>query len=127
MLDKMPSFLGEHSSSRGNTPGQHGRRRSPVTFDGAWARDAYVMAALLTIVARFGEHALGRGATLLLASCAAALVVFAFLYSLIHAIVRPQTPKMWRGNVIQYPTGRPYGRLLLWWRRIGRGGGSRRW
>ncbi len=127
MLDKMPSFLGDHPSGRGRAPKSLRGRRSPITLEGSWARDAYIMAALLTVVARFGEHAFGRGATLLLAATAAALVVFAFIFSVVQAFVHPQPHKLWRGNVIQYPTPRPYDRLRQWWRRVGPGGGSRRY
>lgn len=128
LLDKMPSFLGDGPAPRNRAPHRQMPRRAPITLHEWWARDAYIMAALLTVLARFGGPALGAGGASLLAWLAAVLVIFAVCISVIRAFARPQSPKMWRGNVLDYPTRRPDLGLTNWWRRFsgGRGGGTRR-
>ena len=124
MLDKMPSFLGD-GGTPGRTPGRPAPRRSPFTMQDWWARDAYIMAALLTVLARFGEPALGAAGSSMLAWLAAALIIFAAVTSVVRAIARPQPPKMWRGNILNYPPRGRGIRLPDWWRRLG-GSGPRR-
>lgn len=125
ILEKMPTFLGDNQaapSRAGNRPPQ---RRAPAPLEGWWARDAYIMAALLTIVARFGEPAIGIAGAHLLAWIAALCVVFAVIISIVRAFARPTPPKMWRGNVIYLPSRQPFQRLAAWWRRVGRGPNGR--
>ncbi len=128
MLDKMPTFLGDGPATRGKAPNRQARRRAPFTLQDWWARDAYIMAALLTLLARFGGPVLGGGGAGFLAWLAAVLIIFAVVISVVRVIARPQPTKMWRGNVIDYPSRRPELRLTNWWRRIngGRGPGTGR-
>jgi hypothetical protein len=122
LLDKMPSFLGESQTARGRGPGRQAPRRASFAIQDWWARDAYLMAALLTVLARFGERAMGAGGAHLLAWIAAALVIFAVVISVVRAVARPHPPKIWRGNVVTFPGRRPPFPLAALWRRLGRGG-----
>ena len=123
LLDKMPSFLGDSQTSRGRTPNRPAPRRASFSIQDWWARDAYMMAALLTVLARFGERAMGAGGAHLLAWIAAALVIFAVVISVMRALIRPQPPRIWRGNVVTFPGRRSGFPLAGLWRRLGRGGG----
>lgn len=125
LLEKMPTFLGDNQNAPHRQPNRPAPRRAAPQLEGWWARDAYIMAALLTILARFGQPALGAGGAHLLAWIASLLVVFAVVVSIVRAFVRPSPPKMWRGNVVYLPSRQPFGRLAAWWRRIGRGPGAR--
>jgi hypothetical protein len=125
ILDKMPRFLGDGGPAPGRPPHRSTPRRGPFTLQDWWARDAYIMAGLLTVLARFGEPALGAAGASMLAWLAAALIIFAVVTSVVRAFARPQPPKMWRGNVLNYPTRRTEVRLAEWWRRLGRGGSRR--
>jgi len=126
ILEKMPTFLGDGPSPRGKAPHRPAPRRSPFTLQGWWARDAYIMAALLTILARWGGRALGSGGAMLLAWLAAALVIVAVGISVIRAFMRPQPAKTWRGNVIDYPSRRLDLHMTNWWRRFNNGRGKGR-
>ena len=119
LLDKLPEFLNEGPARRpGRAPApRRAPGRPPAQTQTWWARDAYGMAALLTILAVLGRPALGSVGTHVLAWIAAALVVFALAVSVLRAVTAPRQPKIWRGNVLQYPTRGPWERLAAWWRR----------
>lgn len=123
LLEKMPTFLGDAPSPRAKVPNRPAPRRPSFTLHEWWARDAYIMAALLTVLARWGGRALGAGGAMLLAWLAAGLVMVAVGISVIRAFTRPQQTRLWRGNVIDYPTRRLDLHLANWWRRFNNGRG----
>ena len=125
LLDKMPTFLGDGSAAHGRLPKRPAPRRAQFTLRDWWARDAYIMAGLLVVLARFGGQALGAAGAAMLAWLAAFLIIFAVVISVAGAFARPQAPKMWRGNILDYPSRRPTVPLSDWWRRWTRGGRSR--
>lgn len=121
MLENMPEFLSDGKARRENRA-RKPPRRPLAAPSAAWTRDAYLMAALLTVLARFGAPALGPAGAHLIAWIAAALVVFAVVSSIVRAVRSPRQPPMWRGNVITYPNNSVTQRLTLWWRRFTSGG-----
>ena len=125
LLEKMPSFLGDSSNAATRQPNRQTPRRASFQLEDWWARDAYIMAALLTLLARFGQPVLGAGGAQVLAWIAELLVVFAVVVSVVRAFARPAPPKTWRGNVVYLPSRQPLGRLVAWWRRFGGGRGTR--
>lgn len=125
LLDKMPTFLGDGAAAHGRLPKRPSSRRASFTMQDWWARDAYIMAGLLIVLARFGGQALGAAGAAMLAWLAAFLIIFAVVVSVVGAVARPQAPKMWRGNILDYPSRRPIMPLAGWWRRWTRGGRSR--
>lgn len=125
ILDKMPTFLGDGTAAHGRLPKRPSPRRASLTLRDWWARDAYIMASLLIVLARFGGQALGAAGAAMLAWLAALLIIFAAVISVVSAFTHPQPPRMWRGNILDYPTRRPTVPFTDWWRRWTRGGRSR--
>ena len=98
MLQNLPEFLNDgppRSANRQRRPPRW-NTSSPVS----WTRDAYIMAALLILLAYFGKFIVGSVGAHLIAWIAAALIVLAVVGSIVQAVGRPRPPRMWRGKIL---------------------------
>jgi hypothetical protein len=125
ILANLPNFLNDGPGRRDDTPRPANVRGPRVVLRSWWARDAYLMAAMLILIARFGGPIFGRSGIHVLGLLACCLILFGVLVCLVSAFAQPPRPHMWRGNVITYPTPSVYDRFLGWWRRRSSGNGPR--
>ncbi|MCL4543117.1 MAG: hypothetical protein M1118_00735 [Chloroflexi bacterium] len=101
ILNNLPDFPGE------KRPGDPPRRRVPHTSHPHWsvpvpsARDAFLVAIVLVVLAQFGRVVVGVSATHLLGVVASLLIIYAIAISLVRAFLAPTPPHVWRGQIIE--------------------------
>jgi hypothetical protein len=115
ILDSISDFPGDSSHRHGTPPRS---RQSPRSLSVRLlsTRDALLLAGALVVFARFGGILIGAGTSFLLGVGAAFLVIYGILRAFIQALFVRKEPRMWRGQVIDYPRST----MPLWWLRLRR-------
>ncbi len=99
LLDRMSDFLPEAPGAPRSAPRPLPLRPPATNGRRDWLRlDAYVLAAVLVVLARLGSPVLGVEGTHIVAYAAVLLFVLGFAASLLRAFAPPIPPKIWRGR-----------------------------